>query len=117
MSDTNEEEETEKKPTRFEAFTYILLAATTVCLFIVYEGWVLGTLWNWFIPAILPLSKINTIQGIALILVSDLLCKDTVIDLTEFGPKFKVAYIKKSFFKVSFALVAGWALKYMMGVL
>ena len=107
--------EKEEPLTPWGNFTYIVFGAALVCGFVVFEGWALATLWNWFIPGIFTaLPKLTTLNGIAMVLVGDLICKDTVVDLREFGVKFKTAYVKRSILRVAFALAAGAALKLLM---
>jgi len=69
----------------------LLLAAATVMIFVIYGGWAVMTLWNWFIPITFGLSELTLGQATGI----DLLISLMTAKVTTYGSIKKLTEVER----------------------
>lgn len=83
---------------------------------VVWGGWVLSVVWNWFMPAIFGLPYLTVVEAMAVSLIVSWLAKATVP--SKEGRDVWVAYgelIGTAILAPAFVLIVAYILKFFMG--
>jgi len=91
---------------------WIFLGALILIGYFILKAWVVQLLWNWFLPSFFGLPQISVVKGLVLLLLSEVLVKQTIVDLSDLSTSggsldFKKIQMRKAMENIGYVLVVG----------